>query len=184
MSDAVARAGTVEARWFGAGALPSALAAWFERAGGSTEAPRTDRYLQLPGVEAVGVKWRAGRFELKARRARPAATVVWQATPSPLEAWLKWSAPTAPCGDDLVPPLDVGKARRLLTQDGVQVELAALEVAGRRFWTFGPEGERADRVEAVLASPWVAAAPPVPVAFAGGYPAWLARVASAGAASG
>jgi hypothetical protein len=60
----------------------------------------------------------------------------------------------------------------------VQVELAELVVAGRRFWTFGLEGERAAALEAVLASAWAAAVPAVEIAFAGGYPVWVERRAS------
>ena len=178
MSADITRLATVEARWFGVGAPPGDLVAWFEEAGDvAVEPPRTDRYLRLPSVEGVGVKWRAGRFEIKARRAEPPARVVWQRTPAPLEAWLKWSAPLAPTGAETPTPVDVAKRRRLVARGGVQVELAELEVAGQPFWTFGLEGARAGDVEAVLATAWAAAAPRARVTFAGGYPAWLDRCA-------
>ncbi len=178
MSAEIARLATVEARWFGDGPLTADLVAWFE-AGGEVhlEPPRTDRYLRLPGARGVGVKWRGRRFEIKARREATPARVVWQRRTAPLEAWLKWSAPLDLRGEDAVPPLDVAKTRRLLARAGVQVELAALEISGRRCWTFGLEGARAGDVEAVLATAWAAAAPRARVTFAGGYPAWLDRCA-------
>jgi hypothetical protein len=173
----ITRLATVEARWFGDGPVPAALVDWFEAPGDVRhEEARTDRYVRLPGVEAVGVKQRAGRFEIKARRAGPTARVVWAGRTAPLERWLKWSAPPAALGDDAVPPMDVDKRRRLRALPGVQVELAALEVAGRAAWTFGLEGAGAADVEAVLASAWAAAAPVPAIAVAGGYPAWLDRL--------
>jgi len=175
---AVERLATVEARWFAAGPTPAAVAAWFEAAGEVRREPaRTDRYLRLQGVDGVGVKRREGRFEIKARCAGALGMVVWAGHPARLEAWLKWSAPLDALADDAVPPVDVAKTRRLVTRHGVQVELAELAAGDRRFWTFGLEGARAGDLEAVLASPWAAAAPPAAVAFAGGYPAWLDRIA-------
>ncbi|MFP4127299.1 MAG: hypothetical protein ACLFU0_11715, partial [Alphaproteobacteria bacterium] len=122
-------------------------------------------------------------FEIKARRAGAGGVVVWAGHPARLEAWLKWSAalaplaPLAPLADDAVPPVDVAKTRRLVARHGVEVELAELAVGPRRFWTFGLEGAQAGDLEAVLASPWAAAAPACDIACAGGYPAWLDRVA-------
>lgn len=175
---AVERLATVEARWFAAGPVPATVAAWFEAAGEVHREPtRTDRYVRLPGVDGVGVKQREGRFEIKARRAGAFGVIVWAGHPTPLEAWLKWSAPLDALADDPLPPVDVAKSRRLATRHGVQVELAELAVGERRFWTFGLEGERAGDLEAVLASPWAAAAPKAAVACAGGYPAWLDRLA-------
>jgi hypothetical protein len=170
---------TVEARWFGDGALPTPLAAWFQHGGEvRLEPTRTDRYLRLAGVEGVGVKWRAGRFQIKARLRGAAAQVVWQRTPAPLETWLKWSVTLEPPGENPLPPVDVAKTRRLITRPGVQIELAEVAVADRLFWTFGLEGERAGDLETVLASEWIADAGDAAVAFAGGYPAWLDRYAA------
>jgi hypothetical protein len=172
------RLATVEARWFGAGPVPEDVVAWFEAGGGvRPDRVRTDGYLRLPGVAAVGVKLRAGRLEIKARREGPSAAVVWAGHASPLEAWLKWSAPLEVLVDDPRPPLDVVKARRLLVRAGVQVELAALEVAGGRHWTFGLEAGSAAALRAVLASDWAATAPAAVVTHAGAYPGWLDRVA-------
>ncbi len=171
------RLATVEARWFGAGPVPDALAGWFERGGDVIrEPPRTDRYLRLFGVTAVGVKLRAGRLEIKARREGDAATVRWAGRDSPREAWLKWSAPLGELAADPVPPLDVSKRRRLLARPGVQVELAELEVAGAPFWTFGLEAETAAALDAVLASAWATSAPACAPHAGCGYPAWLDRV--------
>jgi hypothetical protein len=170
------RLATVEARWFGDGPVPPLLVAWFEAPGDvRREAARTDRYVRLPGVEAVGVKHRGDRFEIKARRVRPSAQVVWAGRSAPLEAWLKWSAPAAAAGDDTLPPVAVAKRRRLREAHGVQVELATLWLGDVTGWTFGLEGACAAAVEAVLASAWAAAVPATEIAFAGGYPAWLDR---------
>lgn len=180
MGDAgtAARLATVEARWFGVGPVPDALACWFEGGGDVIrEPPRTDRYLRLPGVTAVGVKLRAGRLEIKARREAEAGTVRWAAHPTPREGWLKWSAPLATLAPDAVPPVDVAKTRRLLAWPGVQLELADLELAGAPFWTFGLEAATAAALAAVLASDWAAAAPAGAPSAGCGYPAWLDRVA-------
>jgi len=178
VGESVERLATVEARWFGAGSVPDDLAAWFEAEGGVRREPvRTDRYLRLPGVAAVGVKLRAGRLEIKARREAPPGAAVWAGHPSPLDGWLKWSAPLDALAADPLPPLDVAKARRLLVRAGVQVELAALEVAGGQHWTFGLEGESAAGLQAVLASEWAARAPAPAISHAGAYPGWLDRVA-------
>ncbi len=172
------RLATREARWFAAGAPPTALLRWFEAGGVVRSEPiRTDRYLRLDGVHGVGVKHRAGRLEIKARREGPAGTVVWADRPAPLEAWLKWSAPLAALAHDAVAPVDVAKRRRLLECDGVQVELAELALMGNRWWTFGLEAATGAGVEAVLASGWGAAAPRAATLWAGAYPAWLDHVA-------
>jgi hypothetical protein len=174
------RAATSEARWFAPGAPPAAVLRWFEAGGVVRREPtRTDRYLRLDGVHGVGVKHRAGRLEIKARRAEPAATVVWAGRPAPLEAWLKWSAPAAALAHDAVAPVDVAKRRRLLDRHGVQVELAELALMGHRWWTFGLEAATGPGVEAVLASAWAATAPRAAPLWAGAYPAWLDHVARA-----
>lgn len=175
----VARLATVEARWFGEGPPDDALLAWFGAEGEVRRyPPRTDVYIRLPGVTGVGVKRRHDRFEIKARRDGPTARVVWAGSATPLERWLKWSAPHRPIAGDPLPPVEVVKTRRLGSRGGVQVELAALAVAGARFWTFGLEGGSAGEVETVLAGAWAAGAPRADVAFTGAYPAWIDHIAA------
>jgi len=175
----VERLVTVEARWFGDGPPGEALLDWFEaRAEVRRYPPRTDLYVRLPGVTGVGVKERDGRFEIKARRDRPLRRLVWGGWTTPLETWLKWSAPRAPIDGDPVSPVAVSKTRRLAMSGDVQLELATLEVAAARFWTFGLEGRTSGEVQAVLASAWAGAAPAVDVTFAGAYPAWIDDIAA------
>jgi len=83
---------THEVRWFFAGELPGSMRAWL---GGPAvdgdPASRTDRYLLLPS-DAAGVKWREGRFEVKAA-VGPRAPAAFAARATGLRGgWVKWSA--------------------------------------------------------------------------------------------
>ncbi len=180
-SIAVARLATAEARWFCRGALPDEVARWHAADGAVEQEPaRRDRYLRLPGVHGVGVKSRCGQLEIKARVADTGLRVAWTRTTSPVEAWLKWSAPAGEIVDawwqaDGVAPIVVAKLRRRRRWSGAAgaatLELAALEVGGRAFWSFAIEADAPAAVPAALAA--AGDAPGRWALVAKGYPAWL-----------
>ena len=92
---------TLEIRWFGDRPLGEAETAWFESLAGESHRrgeERTDRYVELPGVTDLGLKFRGDQgFDVKARLdvvgvaelrregEKFAAGVV--------ESWAKWSYP-------------------------------------------------------------------------------------------
>jgi hypothetical protein len=99
---------TLEVRWFLPGPPSesgSAVGFWFRsrpRYGGSAEpapiawepAPpawRQDRYLVVPGQDDMGIKWRAGRLEIKGREAALGHHVFAAAIEGRCERWVKWS---------------------------------------------------------------------------------------------
>jgi hypothetical protein len=85
---------TVETRWFMAGPLPQDTLQWFQRGAPAPSlkpAPRTDRYLLVPGVTGLGVKLREGRFEVKRRDADFGLTALASRTTGRLAVWRKWS---------------------------------------------------------------------------------------------
>jgi hypothetical protein len=158
---------TAELRWFFPQEPPRPVVAWFEAA---SEPPRSrsDIYLVLPGTDALGVKIRGGttRFELKLRPAPPRPLTVAGDVSGQLEEWQRWSY-SRPSFTRFLPRLglpkerwvEVGKRRRLVTipyrgEAGCRVELTALRVQGRRWWTVGFEafGPDADRVPALEAA--------------------------------
>jgi hypothetical protein len=104
---------TVEVRWFGAEAVPAAVADWFERCEGEPEEQprRVDYYLHLsaePGQAGsptadrlgyppyvpgpgLGVKLRQGRLEIKGRQHAYGVVRFHQRVAGQVEAWRKWS---------------------------------------------------------------------------------------------
>jgi len=99
---------TLEVRWFLPGPLAesgSTVEVWFRsrsRYGGSAEpapiawdpAPpawRQDRYPVVPGHDDMGIKWRAGRLEIKGREAALGHHLFAPAIEGMCERWVKWS---------------------------------------------------------------------------------------------
>lgn len=60
---------TAEVRWFHRGKVPLDVMAWFLRLHGEPEEPghRVDYYLRLSDADALGIKLRDGRIEIKTR---------------------------------------------------------------------------------------------------------------------
>jgi len=203
-SDPVEILDTTELRWFVPGLLPAEIDGWFTGPAGFHQ-ERRDTYLidsHLDGRCDVGVKRRFGEtLELKVRRSLDAGVELGDGLAGPLEVWRRWSP-----ADGLVEVdadarcVEVCKSivkRRFSTNgseiefslgalgasSGCDVEIAAVTVGSRRWWTFAfaAFGPIATRRDALLAA-WqglVAASPcPSPLtAGAGramGYPEWLA----------
>lgn len=84
---------TAELRWFVAGALPESMSHWFwdgRRARPADQ--RQDRYLVLPGCDAVGVKLRSGTsLDIKGRVGEGAAVSFRPGVAGSMERWVKWS---------------------------------------------------------------------------------------------
>jgi hypothetical protein len=84
---------TAEVRWFGPGAIPPAIRNWF-RSGERqplAEPVRVDHYLCLPGIDALGVKIRQGRIEIKQRTSQQGIVQFQERIAGLVEHWLKWS---------------------------------------------------------------------------------------------
>ncbi|NIV28827.1 MAG: hypothetical protein GWN58_04720, partial [Anaerolineae bacterium] len=60
---------TLEARWFMRGSIPHEVREWFARGEPAPihEPPRMDHYLRLQRSNALGIKLREGRLEIKQR---------------------------------------------------------------------------------------------------------------------
>lgn len=179
---------TAEVRWFADGPVPAEVEAWFASLGPpvGTEA-RHDLYLP-PTDDALGVKLRAGRLELK-RRAAVGEMLRAGAAEAPVETWAKW-----PFG--LTGSPDPGgwravekqrRQRRHAEGDSVcALELTAVVLSGREAWTVGleatgPTGAARLRALHSAADRWARTVPePLAQAVAQGYPAWLRVQVSAG----
>ncbi|WP_412068950.1 hypothetical protein [Rubrivirga sp. IMCC43871] len=177
---------TLEVRWFHPGPIPGPVAAWFDALGEPVaDEARTDRYL-APSSDALGVKLREGRIEMK-RRDGMAGPVAAGASRTTAEAWTKWSFALAESVGELDGPwLAVAKRRRQrvleLTTGQCALELSAVTVGVAAWWSvcLEAEGDTVDRRRTSLAAGaarWlgVADAPALTADAAFGYPAWLRK---------
>lgn len=197
---------SLEVRWFFPGAIPEAVAAWFDEAPHAPAARRTDRYLLLPEQDALGLKLREGRFEAKRRQHRLGVRQFSAQAWGRVEHWRKWSfsLEAGPVGELATPDeawLSVDKTRRLRTygldaegrpvvrapsdpepERGCGLELTEVEAADARWWSlgfeaFGPESTLGETFDAVVAR--VFSNPPptaLPVGSSFGYPCWFLRL--------
>jgi hypothetical protein len=157
---------TAEVRWFHRGAAPPEIVTWFGQGEREPEAQpaRTDSYLRLSDNDALGIKLREGRFEVK-RRQQDGEIVRWgDRVAGRVELWRKWSfALAASPGslDTLLASsrtwLEIHKARSLrkyqVTPDrevqavpatqfpaqGCGLELTAITVEGDHWWSLAFE---------------------------------------------
>ena len=165
---------TLEVRWFYRGRVPPAVLTWYRARAGAAEGPltRIDHYLR-PSMDAssdaLGVKLREGRVELKRRGRQYGIVRFHPQAAGAVAGWHKWRFALAETDlDSLGLPhpdwVAVEKARRLCkyqvgaggqvvsvpldapVAQGCELELAVLRVAGQAWWTlcletFGaPEG--------------------------------------------
>lgn len=90
---------SAEVRWFLPGA--STVDAWFRQGGTLRDTPeRIDRYLVLPGCDSVGIKFREGRFEVKARTSPPEVVEYAAGVRGLRDTWVKWSREVGVDGTD------------------------------------------------------------------------------------
>lgn len=112
---------SAEVRWFLQDDLPGAVIEWFETGGRVRNEPeRTDEYLVLPGCATTSVKFRGGRFEVKAQTEPPVPVHFPNACSGLRDAWVKWSSDRIDVDnlrDQVARPEDewisVSKSRRL-----------------------------------------------------------------------
>jgi hypothetical protein len=84
---------TTEVRWFLTGDIPVSVERWFKDLGdqnGHLES-RVDRYLRLPNEDALGIKIRENRLEIKTRTTAYGNVTINIGVEGRLEGWRKWS---------------------------------------------------------------------------------------------
>lgn len=159
---------SMEVRWFLTGTAPKEVEQWFRRGYVSPkDAPiddeaRDDIYLSLPDSEALGIKLRAGKkIEVKQRLSSSGVQTLRAGIEGGVEQWVKWSFDLMARNDEIASPgyWTVIKKRRLLRKfaviaaekvtvvdavnqrpdEGCNMELAWLEVNGKKWWSLGFE---------------------------------------------
>ena len=197
---------TVEVRWFELGSIPAGVADWFAEGAiePAEQIARTDYYLQLPAEDALGIKLREGRLEIKKRQERYGAANFHDRAAGMVEGWQKWSFALAgdlPLSDGTLSGswLAVRKARRLRkfaarvagrvfeiqldesASQGCYVELASLQVYQAEWWSvcleaFGGQADLPGVLWAVGEQVFAShAAPRLALERSMGYPAFLGR---------
>ena len=157
---------TVEIRWFHLGKVPAQTLEWFQHGSQhvGVQPSREDQYLALPACDALGIKLRQGRIELKQGYQHFDALRVCGRIAGRPRLWRKWGfvldqADAALSG---IPPqspwwLSVQKERMVriyrttgagtmlavpageYPDRGCHLELAQVHVRGEAWWTVGFE---------------------------------------------
>jgi hypothetical protein len=157
---------TVEIRWFHVGMIPAQTMDWFQHGSQHVDVQptREDQYLALPACDALGIKLRQGRIEIKQGYQRFDALRVRRRIAGTPRLWRKWGfvldqADVALAGIPLQSPwwIPVRKERVVriyrTTGDGTvfavpageypvrgcQLELTQVRVKGNQWWTLGFE---------------------------------------------
>jgi hypothetical protein len=198
---------TAEVRWFREGRAPAHVEAWFSGGGREpTVLPvRVDHYLRLVDSEHLGIKLREGRLEVKRRSRSLPVTRFSAPVAGVMELWRKWGVPLAGgppqvSGDPGASWIEVEKERALcryrLMEDrrmvatatdwypeqGCDLELTAVRVRGREWWTlafeaFGPADSVGENLLNVAELVFGAGEPlTLDAADSYGYPRWLELV--------
>jgi hypothetical protein len=204
---------SAEMRWFFVGSTPGDVADWFDAKQERLEEPRTDSYLILFGSPCVGVKLREVRekghlnFEIKVLRSAPRTVEPRPGILGRADAWVRWSVKlTENVGETMRDGsrwIDVNKNRWLLKyeiktdatpnevpreahpDEGCNVELTELRVAGVQWWTigfeaFGPPERTDSHLLASLKAFFSGSRETVPCPFLEAnslsYPAWFASI--------
>ena len=137
---------TLEVRWFESGKIPKAVEEWFARTcPGELSGPpeeREDHYFYTPGCDALNLKLRQGKLELKWRQTELGThsfgAESWRGR---VERWLKWSYQESipenliqALGTGDQPTVKIGKKRWQRHHLGVECELTQLKFDGCKFW--------------------------------------------------
>ncbi len=156
---------TLEVRWFVRGSIPQEVREWFERGDPAPihEPPRVDQYLRLQRSNALGIKLREGRIEIKQRLHQYGNIRFHRRVSGAIEHWRKWSMPLAATGEGiaeiLVPQsswIAVRKERLLrayrcdaggqvlatggeYVDRGCHMELTSVQAGDRVWWTLAFE---------------------------------------------
>jgi hypothetical protein len=113
---------TTEVRWFFTGDIPASVERWFQNLGDQNDhlESRFDRYLRLPQEDALGIKLRENRLEIKIRTTVYGNVTFNIGVEGCLEGWRKWSfeladgyAEATAIGDSDPSWLSIGKGRVL-----------------------------------------------------------------------
>ena len=94
---------TLEVRWFMRGSIPKEIREWFARGDPAPihADPRVDQYLRLQRSNALGIKLREGRVEIKQRLHQYGNIRFHRRVTGVIEHWRKWSMPLAATGESL-----------------------------------------------------------------------------------
>lgn len=94
---------TSEVRWFYPGLIPQPVRMWFMAGDAQpyVEMPRIDRYLIIEDSDALGVKFRQGRIDLKQRYDGEWTLSFNESVAGMVECWRKWSFGLAEAGNDV-----------------------------------------------------------------------------------
>ncbi len=115
---------TTEVRWFRRGSVPQAVHHWFSTLGRHPELqpPRLDYYLRILDGDALGIKIREGKVEVKQRHFRRHGTPFGGITIGWIETWHKWSFSLASSGEHLLEAINQHPTQWI----GVRKERSAL----------------------------------------------------------
>ncbi|MCJ7551433.1 MAG: hypothetical protein MUQ30_17320 [Anaerolineae bacterium] len=156
---------TAEVRWFHAGKIPAKLRSWFRKLAATAEPQRIDHYLLERDTDAVGIKFREGRVEVKQRQGERRLISLGPGWDGYVESWSKWGFPLADAQrrgkafESFDNWIAVQKKRRVITyrispkgklialpgdaggEYGCSVELTQVRVMKTLWWTLGFEAK-------------------------------------------
>ena len=196
---------TAEVRWFRQGKIPAKLRSWFRKLAAKVEPQplRIDHYLLERDTDALGIKFRDGRVEVKQRQGERRLTSFGPGWDGYVESWRKWGFPLADAqrrGRDFESFdnwVAVHKKRRVIAysvspkgklialpgdaggESGCSVELAQVRITRTMWWTLGFEAKgHPENLESTLEQVACAvlggSAPPVfELTDSISYPGWL-----------